>query len=323
MSATAAPLVVLCGPPAVGKTALAVAIARELGGEIVGADSRQIYRGMDVGTAKPTAAERAAVPHHLIDVVDPSEDFDVGRFRALALGAIDDVRARGKVPMVVGGSGFYLRALVAGLPDMPEPNPAVRAALRVELAERGAAALHEELRDVDPDSARRLHPNDAVRVTRALEVWRQSGRPLGTFSRCEPYPGRIVRVLLDRPRAELDRRIEERTRGMWTGGFVDEVRAMRARPRPAAAQALNALGYREILDHLDRGAPLAGPEADATIASIALATRQFVRRQRAWFRPDPGLPAAHPEHDLDAIRRRIAEALDVAFREQPPRSGAG
>lgn len=314
MSATAAPLVVLCGPTAVGKTALAVALARELGGEIVGADSRQIYLGMDVGTAKPTAAERAAVTHHLVDVVDPSEEFDVGRFRALALAAIAGIRARGKVPMVVGGSGFYLRALVDGLPDLPEPDPAIRAALRAELAARGAAALHDELSRVDPGSARRLHPNDSVRVMRALEVERQTGRPLGTFTRCEAYPGSIVRVLLDRPRAELDRRIEERTRAMWTGGFVDEVIAVRARPRPAAAQALNALGYREILGHLERGAPLAGPEADSTIASIALATRQFVRRQRAWFRPSTAVPAAHPEHDVDAIRRRIADALEAPAR---------
>lgn len=310
MSTNAAPLVVLCGPTAVGKTALAVALAREVDGEIVGADSRQIYAGMDVGTAKPTAHERAAVTHHLIDVVDPSEDFDAGRFRELAIRAIAEIRSRGKVPMVVGGSGFYLRALLEGLPDLPEPDPTIRTELRRELLARGPVALHAELGRLDPQSARRLHPHDAVRVTRALEVHRQTGRPLSAFARGKPLEGCIVRVVLDRPRDELERRIEERTRAMWSGGFVEEVVALRARRPTPAPQAFNALGYREILDHLERGAALGGPEAEATIARIALATRQFVRRQRAWFRPEPGSTAAHPERDVDGIRRRIVAALE-------------
>lgn len=319
MSVATAPLVVLCGPTAVGKTALAVELAREFGGEVVGADSRQIYTGMDIGTAKPTAAERAAAPHHLIDVVDPSEDFDAGRFRALATRAIADIRAHGKVPMVVGGSGFYLRALLLGLPDLPEPDATIRAEVRAALLARGSVSLHAELGRLDAVTARRLHPNDAVRVARAIEVHRQTGRPLSSFTSAEPLSGAIVRIVLDRPREELDRRIEERTRAMWSGGFVEEVIALRSRRRPPAPQALNALGYREVLEHLERGAGLGGPEADSTIARIALATRRFVRRQRAWFRPRPGASAAHPERDVDVIRRWVADAIEGGCRESASR----
>lgn len=310
MSRAQTPVVVLCGPTAVGKTALAVALGGEVGGEVIGADSRQIYVGMDVGTAKPTAEERAAVPHHLVDVVDPSEDFDAGRFRALALKAIEDVRARGKVPLVVGGSGFYLRALLHGLPDLPEPDASIRAAVRDELERCGSAAMHAELARIDPVSATRLHPNDAVRIARALEVHRQTGRPLSSFASSRAVAGPVVRVVVDRPREELDRRIEERTRAMWSGGFVEEVRALWNRPRPPAAQALNALGYREILDHLERGARLDGEQAHETIARITLATRRFVRRQRAWFRPEGGIAAAHPERDVERILSRVQAALE-------------
>lgn len=311
MSTSRAPVVVLCGPTAVGKTALAVDLAREVGAEVVGADSRQIYRSMDVGTAKPTALERTAVPHHLIDVVDPSEEFDAGRYRTLAIAAIEEIRQRGRVPLVVGGSGFYLRALLAGLPDLPEPDATLRAQVRVELMARGSVALHGELERLDPSSARRLHPNDAVRVARAIEVHRQTGQPLSSFTATTPLVGRIVRVVLDRPREELDARVDARVHAMWSSGFVDEVAALKARARPPVAQALNALGYREILEHLDRGAALSGPEAEATIARIALATRQFVRRQRAWFRPEPGTDVAHPERDRERVRRHLAEVMEL------------
>ncbi len=309
MSGTPSVAIVLCGPTAVGKTALAVELAERFGAEIVGADSRQVYRRMDVGTAKPTAGEQARARHHLVDVVEPDQDFDAGTFRRLAEVALADIASRGRPALIVGGSGFYVRALAAGLPDLPSPDPAIRAEVRAELEQRGGAALHEALRAIDPVSARRLHPNDVVRVLRALEVYRQTGRALSTFRALEPSRPRMVRVLIDRDRAELDARIEMRVRSMWTGGFLDEVAALGASGLGRDAKALNALGYREVWEHLASGGGARGERAEATIAAIALATRRFTRRQRAWFRPGAGERVHHPEADRDAIVRQVGDVL--------------
>ncbi len=302
-------VIVVCGPTAVGKTALAVALAERFGGEILGADSRQVYRRMDVGTAKPTHDERARVPHHLVDVVDPEQDFDAGSFRRLAERALADIAARGRVALIVGGSGFYVRALTTGLPELPSPDPEVRAAVRAELAAHGAPWLHAKLASVDAPSAARLHPNDAVRVARAVEVHRQTGRPLSSFGTATPIASRVVRVLVDRGRAELDARIEARARAMWRGGFLEEVAALREAGIPPSAKALSALGYREVWEHLSRGGGASGARAEATLAAIVLATRQFTRRQRAWFRPAEDERILHPESDWDAIVGILEAAL--------------
>ncbi|MBH24182.1 MAG: tRNA (adenosine(37)-N6)-dimethylallyltransferase MiaA, partial [Myxococcales bacterium] len=186
-------MVVIGGPTAAGKSGLAMALAERLGGELVSADSAQVYRGMDIGTAKPTAEEQRRVPHHLVDVVDIDEEFDAGRFVELADAAIADIRARGRLPIVVGGTGMYLRALMYGLADAPPADPELRVALQGRIAAEGSAALHGELAEVDPDAAAKIHPNDAVRIVRALEVYQLTGEPISAHQRAHAVHDRPPR----------------------------------------------------------------------------------------------------------------------------------
>jgi tRNA dimethylallyltransferase len=274
------------GATATGKSAFALALAEELGGEIVSCDSMQIYRGLDVGTAKPTAAERARVPHHLVDVVDPDEQLSAARWAELADFAIDDIRGRGRVPIVVGGTGLYFRALRWGLVAAPARDEALRAELyALEAAEVGA--LHRRLQAVDPVAAARLAPRDLQRIVRALEVAALSGRPLSeaqaehAAAAVERHPMRVA--LLD-PRPELvERAIEARTRAMLANGLVDETRRMRARFGPNAP-AFASVGYREVCELLD------GALAEEQLEpAIVRATRRYARRQRTWFKKERDL----------------------------------
>ena len=279
----AAPLRCLVGPTASGKTALALDVCEALGLEVLSLDSMQVYRGMDVGTAKASAAERARVPHHLLDLVDPAERFDVQAWLAAAEAALGDVHERGRGGLFVGGTGFYLAALVRGLFDGPPVDLEVRARVEARAAELGAEALHAELARRDPASAERVHPNDVRRVVRALEVLEQTGRPLSEWQQewdAAPSPRqRRARIVgLEVPVEVLDRRIRERTRAMLDEGWPEEA----ARLRDAGGlgeSAVQALGYAEALavaeGRLDR---------DEAAAEIALRTRQFARRQRTWYR---------------------------------------
>jgi tRNA dimethylallyltransferase len=271
------------GPTAVGKSDLGVALARELGGEVVNADSMQLYRGMDIGTAKLTVDERQGVPHHLLDVLDVHEDATVAGYQALARAAIDDIAARGRLPLLVGGSGLYVSAVIDDL-SFPGTDPEVRARLEAELATSGGAAMHTRLTERDPEAARAILPTHTRRVVRALEVGEITGGP---YRAALPERGAhpvSIRIGLEAPRPLLDLRIAERVERMWSRGLVDEVGALADRGLREGRTAARALGYAQVLRML-RGEC---SEADAQAATIA-ATRRFVRRQESWFRRDPGI----------------------------------
>ena len=272
-------LVVLGGPTAVGKTAAAIAVARRCGGEIVSADSRQLYRGMDIGTAKPTPEERAAAPHHLIDILDPDEDFSLARYVALARAAIGAILARGRVPILAGGTPLYLNAVTEGwrVPVAP-PDPALRAALEAEAAREGLAMLEARLAAVDPVAAARAAGN-LRRVVRALEVYLTTGTPMSALEGKEPPPYRLVPFILTLDRAALHARIDARVERMVAAGLVDEVRALLARGYDPALPALSGIGYAEIVAHLRGETTL--PEATAR---IKINTHRYVRHQETWFR---------------------------------------
>jgi tRNA dimethylallyltransferase len=277
-------LLVVVGPTASGKTELAVSLAERFGGEVVGADSVQIYRGFDLGSGKPTAEERRRAPHHLVDVADPEEPFDASRFAALADQAIADVRARGRVPVVCGGTYLWVRALVHGLAAAPPADAAVRARHASIVAAEGRAALHARLAAVDPESAARLAPNDAVRVSRALEIWETSGKPQTAWFaehgfRASRYRARLVGV--HRERDELDRRIAARTAGWLASGWIDEVRRLVAEGH-GDARAMGSVGYRQVKEHI--AGELAARDLEG---AVVRATRVFVRRQRTWLRDEP------------------------------------
>ncbi|WP_091416964.1 tRNA (adenosine(37)-N6)-dimethylallyltransferase MiaA [Friedmanniella luteola] len=279
----------LVGPTAVGKTALAVALARryrEQGrpAEVVNADSMLVYRGMDVGTAKPTPQERGGVPHHLLDVLDVTETATVAEFQALARAAIADCRVRGVVPVVVGGSALYVRAVVDDF-DFPGTDAGVRARLESELAVVGPAGLHARLAAVDPASAATIGPGNGRRLVRALEVVELTGRPYASTLPAHRYllPG-VVQIGLRIDRPTLDARIAQRVEAMWAAGFVDEVRrlAERSPGLREGVTASRALGYRQLLAHLDGELT----EAEAREQTVA-GTRRFARRQGGWFTRDP------------------------------------
>ena len=282
------------GPTASGKTTLAVELAQRFGAEIVNADSRQVYRGLDIGSAKPGPGDRQRVPHHMLDVVDPDEPFDCAQFERLARQAMADIHRRGRRVLVVGGMGLYVRVLRGGLFRGPSRDPALRA----ELAQKEAAApgsLHAELARVDPQAAARLHPNDQVRLIRALEVFRITGVPISQWQARHRFgSGSFPIVLLgvEVPRAELRQRIARRCEQMVAQGLVEEVRSLYARGFSPWLPALQSLGYREI------GAYVRGElDLDTAVAKMIRATCQFAKRQRTWFRREPVQQWLPPELD--------------------------
>ena len=276
----AVPLLAIVGPTASGKSALAVAVAEQRDGEIVGTDSMQVYRGMTIGTAAPTAEDRSRVPHHMVEVWDPDHLVTVAEFQAHAREAIDEIHERGRLPVLVGGSGLYVSAVLDDL-RFPGTDPAIRADLEAELAELGSDAMHRRLADVDPAAAKEILPSNGRRIVRALEVIAMTGQPFAARlpAPVEVYPS--IRVGLDIERSRLDERIAERVERMWEEGFVDEVRGLASRGLSATPTASRALGYQQVL------ACLAGDltEAQAREETIA-ATRKFARRQQRWFRRD-------------------------------------
>jgi len=274
-------LLCIVGPTASGKTDLAIETCARIGGEVVSADSIQIYRGFDVGSGKPTAAERARAPHHLLDVLEPSEAVDAVRYAALAEQAIADVRARGKIPVLCGGTFFWVRALVLGLVDAPAANEEVRARHRAIVDEHGRNALHVELAKVDPRSAERLHPNDVVRVSRALEVHELSGRPMSDWHEEHGFRGRKMDAALIAPTMtpeELTERIERRASSWLEGGFIAEVERLVAEGH-GDSRPMGSVGYKEVRAFV-RG-ELA---REALLPSIVQSTRIFARRQRTWLK---------------------------------------
>jgi tRNA dimethylallyltransferase len=280
VSATPRPIVLILGPTAGGKTELAIELARRLpgGGECVCADSMQVYRGMDIGTAKPTAAQRAAVPHHLLDIASPAaDDFSVDRWLDLARAAIGGVRARGRWPLVAGGTNLYVQALLYGLCAAPPPEPA----LRRELAALDAPALRRRLERADPAAAERIHPNDRKRSIRAIEVYERGGAPLsGLQSQWRPGGARTdaLLVVLEHPIEAINRRINARVRHMFAAGLVDEVASLVARGE-LGPLARAALGYRQVIDHLEGRCGL-----DEACEQVKIRTRRYAKQQRTWLR---------------------------------------
>jgi tRNA dimethylallyltransferase len=278
------PVVVILGPTAVGKSRMALELAEMLDGEIVSADALQVYRGFDIGTAKPTVGEQARIPHHLIDILDPSESFSAGEFAGRAREAIREIQARGCRALVVGGSGLYIRALVEGIGPLPPSEPAVRGRLLKRLEEEGLQALWEELRERDPPSARRLPAGDTQRIMRALEVLEVSGRPLSDWIAENPFGSATlpaIRVGLTVSRSLLYDRIASRVEEMIRQGWVDEVSRLLAVWEDPDLPAFQAIGYRQIARHLLDGWPL-----EEAIQDTIKATRRFSKRQMTWFRKE-------------------------------------
>jgi tRNA dimethylallyltransferase len=282
-------LIAIVGPTAVGKSALALALAEELGdAELVSADAMQVYRGMDIGTAKPTAEERSRVPHHLVDVADPWDDYSLARFVEDGTEAVDDITARGRRPIVVGGTGLYVRGLVDRL-EVPGQFPEVRAELD---ADDDTAALHARLAQLDPLAASRMEPTNRRRVVRALEVTLGSGRPFSSFGPgLDAYPETgTIQLGLVMPLDRLDARIEARVHAMVDAGLLDEVRRLAGDPRGLSRTARQALGYKELLGHLAEGTP----PLDVAVEEVIRRTRRFARRQLRWFRRDPRVQWVDP-----------------------------
>jgi tRNA dimethylallyltransferase len=271
---------VLTGPTGSGKSAIALDLAERLGGEILALDSMTLYRGLDIGTAKPTAEERSRVPHHLLDLLDPWESANVAWWLDRAAEAVRQILGRGKRPIFVGGTPMYLKALLNGLFEAPPANLEIRAKWEAEAERIGKEALHAKLAVIDPIAAAKLHFNDVRRVVRALEVYESTGTPISSLQQTwGSAPANIPAALIEWPREELNRRIDRRVLAMVEAGWPDEVKRLSALPRPLSKEAAQSLGYGEWLAHLRGEMPF-----EETVELIQLRTRQFAKRQGTWFR---------------------------------------
>ncbi|MEA2604121.1 MAG: tRNA dimethylallyltransferase [Acidobacteriota bacterium] len=279
------PVLAIVGPTATGKSAMGVALAGILGGEIVNADALQVYRGFDIGTAKPGPEERGRVPHHLIDILEPDERYSAGEFARRAREAIAEIQGRGRVPIVVGGSGLYLRALFDGISPVPPGDPEIRWKLRARLETEGLTPLREELRRLDPATADRLGRGDTQRVLRALEVALASGRPLSAWTAEQPFGTQgiaAIRVGLTLPRSILYDQIAGRVTRMLEVGWLEEVGELLRRGFSPTLPAFQAIGYRQLVRHLEGMGSL-----ELAVADIVRETRRFAKRQETWFRKEP------------------------------------
>jgi tRNA dimethylallyltransferase len=284
--------IAIVGPTAAGKSELGLALARALGGEVVNTDSMQLYRGMDVGTAKLTVAERQGVAHHLLDVWDVREEASVAAYQGMARAVVDELLARGVTPVLVGGSGLYVRAVLDDL-QFPGTDAAVRAGLEAELAAHGAPALHRRLAEVDPGAAERILPGNGRRIVRALEVVALTGKPFTAALPGQRPVYDAVQIGVDVDYADLDRRIDTRVDRMWAQGLVGEVRRLAEQGLREGRTASRALGYAQVLAHLDGSAT-----EDEARTATAQATRRFARRQRSWFRRDAGITWLPADREL-------------------------
>ncbi len=310
MDPTALPAVLLMGPTASGKSGLALRLAHHFPVEIISVDSAQVYRGMDIGTAKPDAAEQAEVPHHLIDILDPLEAYSAARFVDDAVRLMTEIRGRGRLPLLVGGTMLYFRALRFGLSDLPAADPAVRARIEAEARQDGWPALHQRLQRLDPQTAQRLHPNDQQRIQRALEIIELSGASASTAfaqpMRAAAVPTLLPLALNPPQRSVLHARIERRFEDMMRRGFLDEVRALHRRgDLGPELPSIRSVGYRQLWAYLESQCTL----EDAVARAIA-ATRQFAKRQLTWLRSDPDAEVFDPDAPelLSAVVARIVRA---------------
>jgi len=276
------PLIVLCGPTGVGKTRLAVELARELNSEVIHADSRQVYRRMDIGTAKPSREELATVPHHMLDVVNPDESYNAGKYSRQASQIINYLHQEGKIPVVEGGTGLYIRALTDGIFDGPGANYVLRDQLEKEADQKGLDVLYKRLQQLDPEAAQRIQPADRMRIIRALEVGEATGKPLSAWQKETPRPPyNTLRFGLSFPRPTLYKRIEQRVDCMIERGLVDEVKDLLERGYSEGLNSMQGLGYKQVVLFLKGRISL-----DEAINLIKRDTRRFAKRQLTWFRKD-------------------------------------
>lgn len=307
------PAIFLMGPTASGKTGVAIALARRFPVQLINVDSAQIYRGMDIGTAKPDRETREQYPHRLMDILDPADRYSAARFRADALHEMHEISAKGQVPLLVGGTGLYFRALERGLAELPGADPDIRTEIDATAAKAGWPALHAELARIDPESAARISPHDPQRIQRALEVYRLTGKPLSTLWKAAAeggsLPYRMLKLALaPEDRSELHRRIEARFEDMMAGGLLGEVEKLRSRGDLSIdLPSMRSVGYRQLWQHLEGECDL-----DEAVRRSIVASRQYAKRQMTWFRAEPDVTwfdsaAAETE-------RRIADAVDAFLR---------
>jgi tRNA dimethylallyltransferase len=302
-------IIVICGPTGIGKTAAAMTLASRFKGEIVSADSMQIYRFMDIGTAKPTADETSRVPHHMIDIIDPDVPFDAARFAEMAHGCLRGLQRRGVLPFVAGGTGFYIRALIHGLCAASPPPPALRRRLRKEARQSGGAALHEALIRLDPEAARSIHPNDTYRITRALEVVLTTGQPLSALQAAHGFGAshfRYLKIGLLMERELLYERINRRVDAMMAAGFEREVQSLLDRGFTASLKSMQSIGYRHLVDYLEGRLT-----RETAVATMKRDTRRYAKRQMTWFMRDPEIHWIRPD-DIEAMSDRISRFMAAA-----------
>ena len=300
-------VIIITGPTASGKTSIAVEMAREFDGEIINADSMQVYRYMDIGTAKPAIGERRGIAHHLIDVANPDDEFNAARYRELAIPAIREITDRNKKCFIVGGTGLYIKTLLGGLMECPPSDPDVRGDLINECNEKGAHFLHERLRLLDPESARLIHPNDRTRVIRALEIISLADRPRSSIMmehRFSERPFLTLKICLNPARDSLYERINNRSTHMVESGLVDETRGLLERGYNMMLRSMKSLGYRHAVSFLMKECGI-----DDMIADLKQDTRRYAKRQLTWFRADPEMVWVDPE-DAGLIKLKIKEFID-------------
>jgi tRNA dimethylallyltransferase len=300
-------VIIICGPTGIGKTSVGIQLAERLGGEIISADSMQIYRYMDVGTAKPTADDQNCISHHMIDIVDPDEDFDAVRFAEMARQKVMQLHQRGVTPLVVGGTGLYIKALLQGLFQSDPVDPEIRERLKKEAAEFGSSALYDRLKQVDPDTAGRLHPNDSYRITRALETIESTGRSISEHQQDHGFtdePFNTLKIGLQMDRQTLYERIDQRVDLMIEAGLVDEVKKLLAMGYSADLKSMQSIGYRHMVEFLAERLPW-----DECVRTLKRDTRRFAKRQFTWFGADQQIKRYEPDQ-LDEIVRLVEGFLE-------------
>ena len=301
-------LIIILGPTAVGKSESALELAAEIGAEIVNADSQQVYRHMNIGTGKPSEADRARVPHHLIDVVDPDEEFNAAIFRELALEKIGQINERGKNVIVCGGTGLYLKALTRGLFVGPEQNPEIRGQVLREIEEKGLGAVYQRLTEVDPGAHSRIHPNDRQRIIRALEVYQLTGKPMSQWQQEHDFgeePFDTLKIGLNRERAELYDLINRRCHRMIQEGLLDEVRSLVAKGYSLDLKPLQSVGYRQMGLVLQEMLKI-----EDAVEEMKQETRHLAKRQLTWFRRDEEIHWFHPESQKQAVIESAQRFMD-------------
>jgi tRNA dimethylallyltransferase len=307
-------LLVVCGPTGIGKTRMAIQLAQRFNGEIVGADSMQIYRRMDIGTAKPTPGEQALMRHHMIDIVDPDTPYDAARYAADAGGVIHALHENGRLPIVAGGTGLYIKALIYGLFDSRPPAPELRRQLEALAEHRGTEHLHARLADCDPAAAAAIHVNDRVRIIRALETFQATGRPISALRREHRFARprfAFFKLGLAMPREELYARIDRRVDQMVAEGLLEEVQALLAQGCTADLKSMQSIGYRHMIDHLQHGVDWA-----ETLRRLKRDTRRYAKRQLTWFRADPDIVWTTPDR-IAAVIPAIASFLTTGPTATP------